>query len=104
MRDQADEGCNVSGRIRVNKVIGNIHMSPGRSFQSNSRNIYELVPYLKDEQNKHDFGHIVHYFGFEGDDEYDYWKAEAGQKMRKKMGLIRNPLDGIEARVSLLIF
>jgi hypothetical protein len=75
-------------------------MSPGRSFQSNSRNIYELVPYLRDDQNRHDFSHIIHHFGFEGDDEYDYWKAEAGQKMRRRMGLTENPLDGIEARVS----
>jgi hypothetical protein len=65
MREQADEGCNISGRLRVNKVIGNIHLSPGRSFSTNSRNLYELVPYLRDE-NKHDFSHEVHHFAFEG--------------------------------------
>ncbi|TFK27729.1 Sec1-like protein [Coprinopsis marcescibilis] len=98
LKEQADEGCNVSGRVRVNKVIGNIHMSPGRSFQTNSRNIYELVPYLRDDQNKHDFSHKIHYFGFEGDDEYDYWKAEAGQKMKQRMGITKNPLDVTEGR------
>ena len=29
-----------------------------------------------------------------GDDEYDYWKAEAGNVMRDHMGLADNPLDG----------
>jgi len=51
----------------VNKVIGNIHLSPGRSFQSNSRNLYELVPYLRDDGNRHDFSHIIHHFAFEGE-------------------------------------
>ncbi|KAJ6621885.1 Sec1 family-domain-containing protein [Mycena sp. CBHHK59/15] len=92
--------CNISGRIRVNKVIGNIHLSPGRSFQTNSRNIYELVPYLRDDGNRHDFSHIIHYFAFEGDDEYDVYKAEAGRAMKKRMGLAGNPLDGARARTS----
>lgn len=66
LHEQADEGCNVSGRIRVNKVIGNIHFSPGRSFQANTRNLYELVPYLKDDANRHDFTHTIHQWAFEG--------------------------------------
>lgn len=120
LQEQADEGCSVTGRIRVNKVIGNIHLSPGRSFQSNSRNLYELVPYLRDDGNKHDFSHIIHHFGFEGevdcspssgydlkmdwlrlgDDEYDYWKAAAGREMKNRLGLAVNPLDGAHYRTS----
>ncbi|KAF9013529.1 Sec1-like protein [Cyathus striatus] len=99
LRDQANEGCNVSGRIRVNKVIGNIHLSPGRSFQTNSRNLYELVPYLRDDANRHDFSHVIHHFSFEGDDEYDYWKAEAGRAMKKRLGL-SSPLDGAVQRTT----
>ena len=34
-----------------------------------------------------------------GDDEYDYWKAEAGIAMRDRMGLADNPLDGVVAQV-----
>ena len=60
-----NEGCNISGRIRVNKVIGNIHLSPGRSFQT-GRHVYELVPYLRDDGSRHDFSHTIHYFAFEG--------------------------------------
>ena len=117
LKEQADEGCNVSGRIRVNKVVGNIHLSPGRSFQTSSRNLYELVPYLREEKDRHDFSHTIHQLAFEseffpffffwlsvsktglGDDEYDYWKAEAGNAMRDRMGLAENPLDGVVARV-----
>jgi hypothetical protein len=100
LHEQSSEGCNVSGRIRVNKVIGNIHFSPGRSFQTNSRNLYELVPYLRDDQNRHDFTHTIHTFSFEGDDEYDFWKAEASKEMKKRMGIHANPLDGTEGTTS----
>jgi endoplasmic reticulum-Golgi intermediate compartment protein 3 len=93
LKDQANEGCNISGRVRVNKVIGNIHLSPGRSFQNNARNIYELVPYLRDDGNKHDFSHTIHKFSFEGDDEYDYRKAKVGREMKARLGLDTDPLD-----------
>ncbi|KAG6890820.1 hypothetical protein C0995_003253 [Termitomyces sp. Mi166 len=117
LRDQKNEGCNISGRIRVNKVIGNIHLSPGRSFQTSSRNIYELVPYLRDDGSRHDFSHVIHHFAFEGtllqalfyappsyshvgDDEYDYWKAEAGRAMKKRLGITADPLDNTQGRTS----
>jgi len=100
LREQANEGCNISGRIRVNKVIGNIHLSPGRSFQTSTRNVYELVPYLRDDGSRHDFSHDIHHFAFEGDDEYDYWKAEAGRAMRKRLGIAADPLDNTQGRTS----
>ncbi|KAF8807133.1 Sec1-like protein [Phlegmacium glaucopus] len=100
LKEQADEGCNIAGRMRVNKVVGNIHLSLGRSFQSSSRNLYELVPYLRDEKDRHDFSHVVHHLAFESDDEYDYWKAEAGKAMRRRMGLAENPLDGAAAHTT----
>jgi len=100
LKEQANEGCNISGRLRVNKVIGNIHLSPGRSFQSSSRNIYELVPYLRDDGNKHDFSHTIHKFSFEGDDEYDYRKAKVGREMKERLGLSSNPLDDTEHKTS----
>ena len=67
LKEQIDDGCNISGRIRVNKVVGNIHLSAGRSFQTNSRNLYELVPYLRDEKDRHDFSHTIHHFAFESE-------------------------------------
>jgi endoplasmic reticulum-Golgi intermediate compartment protein 3 len=102
LKEQSNEGCNIAGRLRVNKVIGNIHLSPGRSFQtSTSQNIYELVPYLRDDGNRHDFSHLIHHFAFEGDDEYDASKYEAASYMRKRMSIDYNPLDGAEGRVKI---
>lgn len=100
LKDQSNEGCNVAGRIRVNKVIGNIHLSPGKSFQTSSRNIYELVPYLRNDGNRHDFSHTIHHFGFMTDAEYDLRKAKSGNAMKQRLGLDKDPLDGNVARVS----
>ena len=47
----------------------NIQFSPGRSFQSAQSRIYELVPYLKHDGNRHDFSHTIHYMYFTPDDE-----------------------------------
>ncbi|KAH7921762.1 Sec1-like protein [Leucogyrophana mollusca] len=98
IKDQADEGCNISGRLRVNKVVGNINISPGRSYQTNSRNFYDLVPYLKNDGNKHDFSHTIHEFTFMADDEYNPNKAKIGREMKERMGIEGNPLDNHEAR------
>ena len=101
LKEQASEGCNVSGRVRVNKVVGNLHLSPGRSFRTAAQNIYDLVPYLREDGNRHDFSHIVHLFAFEGDDESDIFKARAGREMKERMGISAGPLDGTEGRVRM---
>ncbi|KAJ7505180.1 endoplasmic reticulum-derived transport vesicle ERV46 [Mycena galericulata] len=90
LREKSNEGCNISGRINLNKVIGNIQISPGRWFKTNSRNVYELVPNLRDDGN---FSHNIEYIGLEGDDD----KAEAGRAMKER---IWNPLDGTHASTS----
>lgn len=103
LKEQSSEGCNISGRVRVNKVIGNLHLSPGRSFQTNYMNIHELVPYLKEDANKHDFGHQIHTLAFEGDDEYSFDKAETSKQMKARLGIAANPLDHTHLRVSLFL-
>ncbi|TDL22172.1 endoplasmic reticulum-derived transport vesicle ERV46 [Rickenella mellea] len=95
LKEQSNEGCNLSGRVRVNKVAGNLHLSFGRSFQTNFHNVHHLVPYLRDEENKHDWGHVIHDIDFEGDDEYDWTKAEKSKEMKKRLGIHANPLDGM---------
>ena len=100
LKEQASEGCNIAGRVRVNKVVGNIHLSPGRSFRTSAHNIYDLVPYLKEDGKRHDFSHTIHEFAFEGDDEYDFKKAELGHKLKQKLGIQANPLDATTQRVS----
>lgn len=102
LKEQSNEGCNVSGRIRVNKVIGNLQLSPGRSFQTNFMDIHELVPYLRDEGNKHDFGHVIYELAFEGDDEYDFSKAEKSKAMKRRLGIEKGPLDNSIHMVCLI--
>ncbi|TRM64039.1 endoplasmic reticulum vesicle transporter-domain-containing protein [Schizophyllum amplum] len=62
--------------------------------RTGGRNVYELVPYLRDDGNRHDFSHTIHSLSFEGDDAYDNRKREASKEMRQRMGLSSNPLDG----------
>ena len=101
MQEQSNEGCNVAGRIRINKVVGIINLSPGRSFQTSSpQQLYELVPYLRDDGNRHDFSHTIHQFAFESDDEYETHKYDAVMELRQRLNLIYNPLDGAEAKVN----
>lgn len=100
LKDQADEGCNASGRIRVNKVIGSIQISPGRSYQAGSRTFQDLVPYLRDDGNPHDFSHTIHEFVFLADDEYNPNKRKIGEDMKLRMGIADNPLDGVEAKTT----
>nr|ODO02415.1 COPII-coated vesicle component Erv46 [Cryptococcus depauperatus CBS 7855] len=97
MKEQNTEGCRISGRVRVNKVIGNLHFSPGRSFQNNMLQMLELVPYLKDA-NHHDFGHIIHKFRFGGDltEKEEIKTLPLEQKWRDKLGL-KDPLQDIKA-------
>ncbi|KAI0050351.1 Sec1-like protein [Auriscalpium vulgare] len=100
IQEQSSEGCNIAGRVRVNKVIGNIHLSPGKSFQSSHSQIYELVPYLKNDGNRHDFSHTIHHLAFTADDEFDVNKAKISATMRKRLGITEAPLDGRISRTS----
>lgn len=61
-------------------------------------NLHELVPYLREDGNRHDFGHIIHELQFEGDDEYDFTKAEKSREMKRRLGIEANPLDGAELK------
>ncbi|KAI0283920.1 Sec1-like protein [Russula aff. rugulosa BPL654] len=100
IQEQASEGCNVAGLVRVNKVIGNIHLSPGRSFQAAQSRIYELVPYLKNDGNRHDFSHTLHHLYFTADDEADESNAQVSKEMRERLGIYQHPLDDYMARTS----
>ena len=82
----------------MNKVVGNIQLSPGRSFRTAAQNIYDLVPYLRDDKNRHDFTHTIHEFGFESDQERN---RERQREFRATLG-IENPLDKTTKRVSTL--
>jgi len=87
---QSGEGCNVAGRIKVNKVVGNILISPGKSFQTSGYNVNELVSYVK-EGEPHHWGHTVEHLSFEtAEEEY---KVPLKEDMKKKLGIYIQPLD-----------
>ncbi|XP_038681806.1 endoplasmic reticulum-Golgi intermediate compartment protein 3-like [Tripterygium wilfordii] len=43
VKDEEGEGCNIVGSLEVNKVAGNFHFSPGKSFQHAPVHLYDLL-------------------------------------------------------------
>ncbi|KAL1411336.1 ER-derived vesicles protein erv46 [Vanrija albida] len=95
MAQQAAEGCRVSGKLRVNKVIGNVRFSHGATFMRNGMNLHELVPYLKDKHH-HDFDHIINkwHFGADIPDFAQEMLKPKEDKTRIKLK-IKDPLTGV---------
>jgi hypothetical protein len=58
-----EEGCNVAGHLNVNKVIGNFHFAPGKSFSTPQMHVHDLQQYL-DSPKEHTFSHIIHHLSF----------------------------------------
>jgi len=44
MKDQQGEGCQIYGYLLVNKVAGNFHFAPGKSFQQHNMHVHDLQP------------------------------------------------------------
>ncbi|EED16857.1 COPII-coated vesicle membrane protein Erv46, putative [Talaromyces stipitatus ATCC 10500] len=64
---QRREGCRIEGDIRVNKVIGNFHIAPGRSFSTGNMHVHDLDTYMDRElsdNEKHTMSHIIHQLRF----------------------------------------
>jgi len=61
VKEQANQGCRVYGQLTVNKVAGNFHIAPGRSFQSGSMHVHDIEPYL---QHGLDFTHHIKQLSF----------------------------------------
>eukprot|EP00052_Salpingoeca_macrocollata_P006266 m.52557 g.52557 ORF g.52557 m.52557 type:complete len:390 (-) comp15340_c0_seq1:31-1200(-) len=74
LKKQANEGCSVYGYLHVNKVAGNFHFAPGKSFQQHNVHIHDLQPFGRTAFN---LSHTVRRLSFG----HDY------------PGLV-NPLDG----------
>ncbi|KAF2635317.1 endoplasmic reticulum-golgi intermediate compartment protein 3 [Massarina eburnea CBS 473.64] len=60
--EQRKEGCRLEGSIRVNKVIGNFHIAPGKSFSNGNLHVHDLENYFKDES--HTFTHKINHLRF----------------------------------------
>lgn len=42
MKEQSEEGCSAYGYLLVNKVAGNFHFAPGKSFQQHNIHIHDM--------------------------------------------------------------
>jgi endoplasmic reticulum-Golgi intermediate compartment protein 3 len=62
MLEQASEGCNLSGHVEVNKVAGNFHFAPGKSFQQGGMHVHDLASYHS--HGAYDFSHEVNLLSF----------------------------------------
>ncbi|KAF2155818.1 endoplasmic reticulum-golgi intermediate compartment protein-like protein 3 [Myriangium duriaei CBS 260.36] len=65
LAEQRREGCRVEGGIRVNKVVGNFHFAPGKSFSAGNMHMHDLENYLHgDASVMHTFTHKIHQLRF----------------------------------------
>ncbi|KAF1396000.1 Endoplasmic reticulum-Golgi intermediate compartment protein 3, partial [Spheniscus magellanicus] len=51
MQEQKNEGCQVYGFLEVNKVAGNFHFAPGKSFQQSHVHVHDLQSFGLDNIN-----------------------------------------------------
>ncbi|KAH7328874.1 endoplasmic reticulum vesicle transporter-domain-containing protein [Stachybotrys elegans] len=92
---QRDEGCRIQGALRVNKVVGNFHLAPGRSFSSGNMHVHDLKNYWDTPKDKtHDFTHTIHYLRF-GPQLPDGISKKLGKKAPWTNHHL-NPLDGTQ--------
>jgi len=77
VEEQKNEGCNVNGVVQVNKVAGNFHFAPGKSYQQNGMHVHDLAQFFKSDN--FDFSHIIHSISF-----------------GKSQERIFNPLDNVQ--------
>ncbi|RKO82813.1 endoplasmic reticulum vesicle transporter, partial [Blyttiomyces helicus] len=61
--NQTHEGCNIFGYIEVNKVAGNFHLAPGKSFQQSHMHVHDLHRYSS-AGSGYDFSHTIHSLSF----------------------------------------
>ncbi|XP_021740172.1 endoplasmic reticulum-Golgi intermediate compartment protein 3-like isoform X2 [Chenopodium quinoa] len=75
VKDEEGEGCNIYGFLEVNKVAGNFHFAPGKSFQQSGVHVHDLLAFQKDSFN---ISHKINRLTFG-----DYFPG------------VVNPLDGV---------
>ncbi|CAH9081712.1 unnamed protein product [Cuscuta epithymum] len=51
VKDEEGEGCNIHGSLEVNKVAGNFHFSPGKSFHHSNVHLSDLLALQTDSYN-----------------------------------------------------
>uniref|UniRef100_A0A672Q4R2 Endoplasmic reticulum-Golgi intermediate compartment protein n=1 Tax=Sinocyclocheilus grahami TaxID=75366 RepID=A0A672Q4R2_SINGR len=61
MQEQKNEGCQVYGFLEVNKVAGNFHFAPGKSFQQSHVHVHDLQSFGLDNIN---MTHFIKHLSF----------------------------------------
>lgn len=61
IKEEEGEGCNLYGSIEVNKVAGNFHFAPGKSFQHSNMHVHDLLAFQKETFN---VSHKIHKLSF----------------------------------------
>lgn len=93
---QRKEGCRIEGHIRVNKVVGNFHIAPGRSFSNGNMHVHDLNNYFDTPvQGGHVFTHQIHSLRF-GPQLPDSVVTKMGSKSLPWTNHHLNPLDNTE--------
>lgn len=90
--EQRHEGCRIEGGLRVNKVVGNFHIAPGKSFSNGNMHVHDLKNYW-DTPVKHTFTHIIHHLRF-GPQLPENLHQKLGKKNMPWTNHHLNPLDG----------
>ena len=88
---QRHEGCRIEGVIRVNKVVGNFHVAPGRSFSNGNMHVHDLNNYFDSPiEGGHTFTHEIHSLRFgpqlDGEGDQKKWSDHHHS----------DPLDGVK--------
>lgn len=96
--EQRHEGCRIEGSLRVNKVVGNFHLAPGRSFSNGNMHVHDLKNYWDTPvAGGHSFSHTIHHLRFG-----PQLPEEIGKKLSTKAmpwsSSHMNPLDGSEQK------
>ncbi|PBP26474.1 copii-coated vesicle membrane protein [Diplocarpon rosae] len=93
---QRKEGCRIEGGVRVNKVIGNFHIAPGRSFSNGNMHVHDLANYFDTPvPGGHVFTHKIHSLRF-GPQLPDNIVEKLGSKPLPWTNHHLNPLDNTE--------
>ncbi|KAH7364404.1 endoplasmic reticulum-golgi intermediate compartment protein-like protein 3 [Rhexocercosporidium sp. MPI-PUGE-AT-0058] len=93
---QRKEGCRIQGGLRVNKVVGNFHIAPGRSFSNGNMHVHDLNNYFDTPvPGGHVFTHHIHTLRF-GPQLPESVTKKLGSKQMPWTNHHINPLDDTE--------
>jgi len=97
---QRKEGCRIEGGIRVNKVVGNFHFAPGKSFSNGNMHVHDLENFFNSpDGTEHTFSHQIHHLRF-GPQLSDDVIKRVGKKGMAWSNHHLNPLDDTEQKVN----